>query len=68
MPASSKAVATRHVLQQGAVIAALGRTAWLAMQQGRKKGAAPVAPATPGPLIEITRPPLPRERKTAPKR
>lgn len=41
------------------MLAALGRTAWLALRQ--PKHATGAAPATPGPLIEITRPPLPRD-------
>ena len=57
---SSPPVATKHVLQQGAVLAALGRTALLAIQQRR----APKSNSNfvvPGPEITIERPPLPRD-------
>jgi hypothetical protein len=55
-------VSTRHILHQGPVIAALGRTALFAMRQ-RLGGAAASCgpPVTPGPEIDKSRPPLPRE-------
>lgn len=56
---SSPPVATKHVLQQGAVLAALGRTALLAIKQQR----APKSTSSfvvPGPEITLERPPLPR--------
>jgi acyl dehydratase len=57
---SSPPVATKHVLQQGAVLAALGRTALFAIKQQR----APQATSSfvvPGPEITLVRPPLPRD-------
>lgn len=55
-------VPNRHILHQGPVLAALGRTAFLAMRQ--KLGAAPrasSAPLIPGPEVYRSRPPLPRK-------
>lgn len=52
-------VSTRHVLQHGPVIAALGRTAALALKQ-RFQGVAPSPSAAPGPEIYRSRVPLPR--------
>jgi hypothetical protein len=48
----------RHVLQQGSVLAALGRTAFMALRQDRKGQSEP--PAVPGPEFSLTRPALPR--------
>src|SRR6185503_16269071 len=55
-------VPTRHILQQGPVLAALGRTAFLAMRQ-RLRRASPEAstPLTPGREVYRSRPPLPRK-------
>jgi acyl dehydratase len=53
-------VSTRHVLQHGPVIAALGRTAALALKQ-RVQGVAPSGGPVPGPEIYRSREPLPRE-------
>ena len=55
-------VPTRHILQQGPVLAALGRTAFLAMRQ-RLRRAPPQsgAPLTPGREVYRSRPPLPRK-------
>src|SRR5687767_2452125 len=55
-------VPNRHILHQGPVLAALGRTAFLAMRQ-RLRGAprASGAPMTPGREIYRSRPPLPRK-------
>lgn len=51
-------VSSRHILQQGPVLAALGRTAWSALQQhmGRASG---MTPQCPGPVFERNYPPLP---------
>jgi hypothetical protein len=53
-------VSTRHVLQHGPVLAALGRTAALALKQ-RFTGAPPPASATPGPEIYRSHRALPRD-------
>jgi len=55
-------VSNRHILRQGPVLAALGRTAFFAMRQRlhRAPGAAG-APVTPGPEVYRSRPRLPRE-------
>jgi acyl dehydratase len=58
---SSPPVATKHVLQQGAVLAALGRTALLAIKQQRAPKPSASSLVVPGPEIVIERPPLPRE-------
>lgn len=58
---SSPPVATKHVLQQGAVLAALGRTALLALKQQRGSHGGASNFAVPGPEIVIERPPLSRE-------
>ncbi len=56
------AIPTRHILQQGPVLAALGRTAFFAMRQRLRRGrAAPIVPLTPGPEVYRSRPPLPRK-------
>ena len=55
-------IPNRHILQQGPVLAALGRTAFLAMRQrlgGTSRAA--TAPLTPGPEVYRSRPPLPRK-------
>ena len=60
-------VSTRHILQQGPVLAALGRTALSALQQqlgkanghGQANGSEAVAAVCPGPVIERTFAPLP---------
>jgi hypothetical protein len=56
------AVPSRHILQHGTVIAALGRTAVLALKQ-RMNGApsSPGPAVTPGPEVYKSRPPLPRD-------
>ncbi|HEY6557167.1 MAG TPA: MaoC/PaaZ C-terminal domain-containing protein [Polyangiaceae bacterium] len=53
-------VSTRHVLQHGPVIAALGRTAALALKQ-RVQGVTPSGGPVPGPEIHRSRDPLPRD-------
>jgi acyl dehydratase len=55
-------IPNRHILQQGPVLAALGRTAFFAMRQ-RLGGTRPSAgaPLTPGPEVYRSRPPLPRK-------
>ena len=55
-------VPSRHILHQGPVLAALGRTAFFAMRQ-RLRGAprASGAPLTPGREVYRSRPPLPRK-------
>jgi acyl dehydratase len=58
---SSPPVATKHVLQQGAVLAALGRTALLAIKQQRAPKPSASSFVVPGPEIVIERPPLPRD-------
>jgi len=58
---SSPPVATKHVLQQGAVLAALGRTALLAIKQQRASKPGASSFVVPGPEIVIERPPLPRD-------
>jgi hypothetical protein len=58
---SSPPVATKHVLQQGAVLAALGRTALLAIKQQRALKPSASSLVVPGPEIVLERPPLPRE-------
>src|SRR5512138_298035 len=52
-------VSTRHVLQHGPVIAALGRTAALALKQ--RWGSSSSASVTPGPEILKSRQALPRD-------
>jgi acyl dehydratase len=52
-------VPTRHILRQGPVLGALGRTAFLALKQ-RVSSAPPPPAATPGPDVYKARPPLPR--------
>jgi hypothetical protein len=55
-------VPSRHILQQGPVLAALGRTAFMAMKQRLGAASAPTgAPLTPGPEVYRSRPPLPRK-------
>jgi acyl dehydratase len=53
-------VTSRHILHQGPVLSALGRTAFLALKQ--RVGSTPPAatPALPGPDVVRTRAPLPR--------
>jgi len=54
-------VSYRHVLKQGAVLGALGRTAFVALRQGmdgREQGSAPVVP---GPELKRRSAPLPRK-------
>jgi acyl dehydratase len=58
---SSPPVATKHVLQQGAVLAALGRTALLALKQQRTPKGSASSFVVPGPEIVIERPPLSRD-------
>jgi acyl dehydratase len=58
---SSPPVATKHVLQQGAVLAALGRTALLAIKQQRAPKGSASNFVVPGPEITVERPPLSRE-------
>jgi hypothetical protein len=58
---SSPPVATKHVLQQGAVLAALGRTALLAIKQQRTAQGSASNFVVPGPEIVIERPPLSRD-------
>ena len=58
---SSPPVATKHVLQQGAVLAALGRTALLAIKQQRAPQGSASNFVVPGPEITIERPPISRE-------
>jgi acyl dehydratase len=53
-------VPSRHILQQGPVLSALGRTALLALKQ-RVSSVPPKAPATPGPEVFRSQPPLPRD-------
>jgi hypothetical protein len=54
-------VPARHILSQGPVLGALGRTAYLALRQRMtQNGAAAPALHTPGPEIERSAPPLPR--------
>jgi acyl dehydratase len=53
------AVSRKHILQQGPVIAALGRVAWEAAHQ--KKGAAGPPPQAPGEEIRQTVPPRPND-------
>lgn len=55
-------IPNRHILHQGPVLAALGRTAFFAMAQRlRRPVASPGAPRTPGPEVYRSRPPLPRK-------
>lgn len=58
---SSPPVATKHVLEQGAVLAALGRTALLALKQQRTPKGGASNFVVPGPEITIERPPLSRD-------
>lgn len=51
------AVSSRHILRQGRVLGALGRTAFAALAQRRGAGAVP--PRVPGPEVRATVPPLP---------
>jgi len=53
-------VTSRHILQQGPVLSALGRTALQALRQ-RVTSAPATVPALPGPEIHKTRAPLPRK-------
>lgn len=53
-------VPSRHIFHQGPVLAALGRTAFLAFKQ-RGSGVPSAPPVTPGPEIFRSRPPLPRD-------
>lgn len=53
-------VASRHILQQGSVLSALGRTAVLALKQRVSSAPPPAAPTTPGPEVYKVRAPLPR--------
>lgn len=53
-------VSARHILQQGPVLAALGGVAGLALRQ-RFKGIDKTARELPGPLLEATVPPRPRD-------
>jgi len=52
------AVPSRHILNQGPVLAALGRTVYMALKQRVAKPQG--TPQTPGPEVQMTRPPLPR--------
>lgn len=52
-------VPIRHVLHQGPVLAAMARTIWESLRPDRPRGGGPVA--TPGPSIEATVPPRPRD-------
>lgn len=54
-------VPTRHVLNQGPVLAALGRTAFSALQQQLQRTSSSGTPQIPGPLVERTLPPLPED-------
>ena len=54
-------VSARHILQQGPVLSALARTAYLAARQRIAPGDAPAAaPEGPGPAFQRTAQPLPR--------
>ena len=54
-------VPSRHVLQQGPVLAAIGRTAWLAVSQKIKRSShSEAVPVCPGPVYERTCEPLPQ--------
>jgi hypothetical protein len=53
-------VTSRHILQQGPVLSALGRTALQALRQ-RVTSAPSAVPPLPGPEIHRTRAPLPRK-------
>lgn len=53
------AVKSRHILRQGRVLAALGRTALAALTQRKGSNAGP--PSVPGPEIRATVPPLPAD-------
>lgn len=52
------AVANRHILQQGAVLASLARTAVRGL---RHRSVPPTSPALPGPEVSRAQPALPRE-------
>src|SRR5690242_7423935 len=55
-------VPNRHILHQGPVLAALGRTAFVAMRQRlRRAPSATGSPLAPGPEVYRSRPPLPRK-------
>ena len=55
-------VPNRHILQQGPVLAALGRTAFFAMRERLRRVPGPAGtPLTPGPEVYRSRPPLPRK-------
>ncbi len=55
------AVAAKHILQQGPVVAAIGRTALLALAQQLEGGGKSGAPATPGRRYDAVVPPRSRD-------
>jgi hypothetical protein len=54
-------VTSRHILQQGPVLSALGRTAFQALRQRVVSDRPGATPTLPGPEIHRTRSPLPRK-------
>jgi hypothetical protein len=50
-------VSNRHILEQGATLSAIGRVAWLSLEQQLLKKVPKGAPSVPGPNIEAVYPP-----------
>ena len=55
------ALPTKHIFQQGPVLASLSGTAWSALMQRFERGAPRSVPSLPGPEIHATVPPLPAD-------